>query len=88
MVLTTPSLRKMWEEELAGMRVRIKLMREDLVTKLAAANVPVVVGSMANIPESLAALGSRQDTPALLQRARAKVVLIATSAASRPRAIT
>jgi len=49
----------------------------EVADKLAAANVPVVVGSMANIPESFAALGSRQDTPALLQRARAKVVLIA-----------
>jgi aromatic-amino-acid transaminase len=38
-VLNTPALRKMWEEELAGMRVRIKLMREELVTKLAAAGV-------------------------------------------------
>jgi imidazolonepropionase-like amidohydrolase len=45
--------------------------------KLAAANVPVVVGSMTNIPQSFATLGSRQETPALLQRARAKVVLIA-----------
>ncbi len=27
MVLTTPALRAMWEEELAGMRVRIKQMR-------------------------------------------------------------
>jgi imidazolonepropionase-like amidohydrolase len=49
----------------------------EVADKLAAANVPVVVGSMANIPESFAALGSRQETPALLQRARAKVVLIA-----------
>ena len=38
-VLNTPALRKMWEEELAGMRVRIKLMREEFVTKLAAAGV-------------------------------------------------
>jgi aromatic-amino-acid transaminase len=38
-VLNTPALRKMWEEELAGMRVRIKLMREELVNKLAAAGV-------------------------------------------------
>jgi aromatic-amino-acid transaminase len=38
-VLNTPVLRKMWEEELAGMRVRIKLMREELVNKLAAAGV-------------------------------------------------
>ena len=45
--------------------------------RLASANVPVVVGSMNNIPGSFATLGSRQETPALLQRARAKVVLIA-----------
>jgi len=38
-VLTTPELRKMWEEELAGMRVRIKLMREEFTNKLAAAGV-------------------------------------------------
>jgi aromatic-amino-acid transaminase len=34
-VLSTPELRQMWEDELAGMRVRIKEMREALVTKLA-----------------------------------------------------
>ena len=45
--------------------------------KLAAANVPVIVGSMNNIPTSFATLGQRQETPALLQRAGAKVVLIA-----------
>jgi aromatic-amino-acid transaminase len=38
-VLTTPALRQQWEEELAGMRVRIKRMREALVDKLAAAGV-------------------------------------------------
>lgn len=38
-VLTTPALRKMWEEELAGMRVRIKKMREALESKLKAAGV-------------------------------------------------
>ena len=49
----------------------------EVADKLAAANVPVIVGSMANIPESFAALGQRQETPALLQRAGVKVVLIA-----------
>ncbi|MCC2962298.1 aspartate/tyrosine/aromatic aminotransferase [Massilia sp. IC2-278] len=34
-VLSTPELRQLWEEELAGMRVRIKAMREELVQKLA-----------------------------------------------------
>jgi imidazolonepropionase-like amidohydrolase len=36
-----------------------------------------VVGSMNNIPGSFSTLGMRQETPALLQRAGAKVVLIA-----------
>lgn len=33
-VLATPELRAMWEEELGGMRVRIRAMRNDLVSKL------------------------------------------------------
>jgi aromatic-amino-acid transaminase len=39
LVLTTPTLRKMWEEELAGMRERIRSMRHALVAKLHAAGV-------------------------------------------------
>ena len=35
-VLTTPELRKQWEDELAAMRVRIKDMRKSLVEKLKA----------------------------------------------------
>ncbi|KPF47764.1 aromatic amino acid aminotransferase [beta proteobacterium AAP121] len=38
-VLTTPALRAMWEEELAGMRERIKAMRVALVQQLQAAGV-------------------------------------------------
>ena len=38
-VLTTPALRAMWEDELGGMRVRIKKMRASLQTKLQAAGV-------------------------------------------------
>ena len=38
-VLNTPALRAMWEEELAGMRQRIKAMRVALVAKLQAAGV-------------------------------------------------
>jgi aromatic-amino-acid transaminase len=38
-VLTTPALRAMWEDELAGMRVRIKQMRTALQGKLKAAGV-------------------------------------------------
>lgn len=45
--------------------------------RLAAANVPVIVGAMNNIPSSFSALGSRQETPSLLAQAGATVVLIA-----------
>ncbi|GAB4555667.1 MAG: aspartate/tyrosine/aromatic aminotransferase [Rhizobacter sp.] len=38
-VLNTPALRALWEEELAGMRVRIKQMRTTLLEKLKAAGV-------------------------------------------------
>ncbi|WP_374568545.1 amino acid aminotransferase [Ideonella sp.] len=38
-VLTTPALRQQWEQELAGMRNRIKAMRGALVEKLKAAGV-------------------------------------------------
>jgi aromatic-amino-acid transaminase len=38
-VLNTPALRATWEKELAGMRVRIKQMRAELVEKLKAAGV-------------------------------------------------
>ena len=38
-VLTTPELRKLWEDELAEMRVRIKQMRTALVEKLKAAGI-------------------------------------------------
>jgi aromatic-amino-acid transaminase len=38
-VLTTPALRAMWEEELAGMRDRIKAMRHALVAQMQAAGV-------------------------------------------------
>ena len=39
LVLTTPALRAMWEEELAGMRVRVKQMRVALQDKLKAAGM-------------------------------------------------
>jgi aromatic-amino-acid transaminase len=43
-VLTTPALRAQWEQELAGMRVRIKKMRSLLVDKLKAAGVKQDMG--------------------------------------------
>lgn len=39
MVLTTPALRALWEEELTGMRLRIKQMRRALQDKLTAAGL-------------------------------------------------
>ena len=39
-VLTTPALRAQWEQELEGMRERIRAMRQALVTKLRAAGAP------------------------------------------------
>ena len=44
MVLTTPALRQMWEDELAGMRLRIKRMREALVQRLTDAGVKQDMG--------------------------------------------
>src|SRR5439155_19667802 len=38
-VLSTPGLRALWEEELAGMRERIRATRQALVAKLRAAGV-------------------------------------------------
>jgi imidazolonepropionase-like amidohydrolase len=46
--------------------------------KLAAAKVPVMVGSMVNIPGSFATLGARQESPGLLRRAGVDVALIGT----------
>jgi aromatic-amino-acid transaminase len=46
-VLTTPALRAMWEEELAGMRQRIKDMREALASRLADTGVKQDFGFIA-----------------------------------------
>ena len=43
-VLASPTLRAQWERELAGMRTRIKAMRQALVEKLAAAGVKAELG--------------------------------------------
>jgi aromatic-amino-acid transaminase len=43
-VLASPELRKQWEDELAGMRVRIREMRTSLVEKLAARGVATDFG--------------------------------------------
>jgi aromatic-amino-acid transaminase len=44
MVLTTPALRRLWEDELAGMRQRIRRMREALVQRLAQVGVQQDMG--------------------------------------------
>ncbi|MGL6110603.1 MAG: amino acid aminotransferase [Rubrivivax sp.] len=44
LVLTTPALRRLWEDELAGMRSRIRHMREALVRALASAGVTQDMG--------------------------------------------
>jgi imidazolonepropionase-like amidohydrolase len=46
--------------------------------QLAAAKVPVLAGSMVNIPGSFATLGARQENPGLLRRAGVDVALIGT----------
>ena len=46
--------------------------------QLAAAKVPVLAGSLLNIPGDFATLGARQETPALLRRAGVDVALIGT----------
>jgi aromatic-amino-acid transaminase len=43
-VLTTPALRRQWEDELAAMRQRIQRMRSLLVQRLAAAGVAQDMG--------------------------------------------
>lgn len=46
--------------------------------KLAAAGVPVMAGSLNNIPTSFNTLGARQENPALLRKAGVTVLLIGT----------
>lgn len=46
-----------------------------VASELAAANVPVLTGSLTNIPYSFAMLGSRQENPALLRRSGISVLL-------------
>jgi imidazolonepropionase-like amidohydrolase len=46
--------------------------------QLAAAKVPVLAGSLLNIPGDFATLGARQETPGLLRRAGVDVALVGT----------
>ncbi|HRD95886.1 MAG TPA: amino acid aminotransferase [Rubrivivax sp.] len=69
LVLTSPDLRAMWEEELAGMRERIKSMRHALVAKLQAAGVKADLGY---ITRQMGMFSYSGLTPAQMQRLRSE----------------
>jgi imidazolonepropionase-like amidohydrolase len=68
-----------------GQRYGIKIMIAggaeawEVAPALAAAHVPVLTGTLSNIPSGFDALGSRQDNAALLRRAGVSVLLIGNS---------
>ena len=66
-VLTTPTLRAQWEEELAGMRDRIKATREQLVSQLQAAGVK---GDLSYITAQLGMFSYSGLSAAQMQRLR------------------
>ena len=68
-VLTTPALRAMWEEELAGMRERIKATRSQLVAKLQAAGAP---GELAYITQQMGMFSYSGLSVAQMQRLRSE----------------
>ena len=68
-VLTTPALRTMWEEELAGMRERIKATREQLVGKLRSAGVK---GDLAYITQQMGMFSYSGLATAQMQRLRSE----------------
>lgn len=68
-VLTSPALRRQWEEELAGMRVRIKAMRVALVEKLQAAGVR---GDLGYITEQQGMFSYSGLSTAQMQRLRSE----------------
>ena len=61
LVLTTPALRVLWEEELAHMRLRIKEMRKTLQDKLRAAGVQTDVGFITRQRGMFSYSGLRED---------------------------
>ena len=68
-VLNTPALRAMWEEELAGMRERIKATREQLVAKLQAAGV---TGELGYITQQMGMFSYSGLAVAQMQRLRSE----------------
>ena len=68
-VLTTPALRAMWEEELAGMRERIKATRQQLVQQLQAAGVK---GELSYITQQMGMFSYSGLSKAQMQRLRSE----------------
>jgi aromatic-amino-acid transaminase len=68
-VLNTPALRAMWEEELAGMRQRIKAMRHALVAKLQGAGVK---GDLSYITQQVGMFSYSGLAVAQMQRLRSE----------------
>ncbi|MBK9133280.1 MAG: aspartate/tyrosine/aromatic aminotransferase [Betaproteobacteria bacterium] len=69
-VLTTPALRQQWEQELAGMRQRIRAMREVLVDGLRAAGVPAEAGQLDYITRQKGMFSYSGLSAAQMQRLR------------------
>ena len=68
-VLTTPELRQQWEEELAGMRERIRSTRVELVDQLRAAGVS---SDLAYITRQMGMFSYTGLSPAQMQRLRSE----------------
>ncbi len=74
-VLSSPELRRMWEDELAGMRDRIRTMRSSLVAKLAAAGAANF--DFINVQRGMFSYTGL--TPAQVERLRAEYGIYAVS---------
>ncbi|MBI5716722.1 MAG: aspartate/tyrosine/aromatic aminotransferase [Burkholderiales bacterium] len=71
-VLTTPALRQMWEHELAGMRERIRAMRQALVAGLRAAGIPADAGQLDYITRQKGMFSYSGLSAAQMQRLRSE----------------
>jgi len=71
-VLTTPALRQMWEQELAGMRERIRAMRHALVAGLRAAGVAGGEGQLDYITRQKGMFSYSGLSAAQMQRLRSE----------------
>ena len=71
-VLTTPALRAMWEEELAGMRQRIHATRVQLVQRLRAAGVAGANGELDYITQQMGMFSYSGLSQAQMQRLRSE----------------